>query len=48
MDFELSDEQRAFAETTRIFAREEWLPQAPGWDERDEFPGQRSASGLRF
>ena len=38
MDFELSDEQRAFAETARAFAREEWLPQAPGWDERGEFP----------
>src|SRR6516162_9578712 len=38
MDFELSDEQRAFAETARAFAREEWLPQAPGWDERSEFP----------
>ena len=29
MDFELSDEQRAFAETARIVAREEWLLQAP-------------------
>src|SRR6516225_11970878 len=38
MDFELSDEQRAFAETARAFAREEWLPQAPEWDEREEFP----------
>ena len=38
MDFELSDEQRAFQETARAFAREEWLPQAPGWDEREEFP----------
>src|SRR6202047_3249705 len=38
MDFELSDEQRAFAETARAFAREEWLPHAPGWDERAEFP----------
>ena len=31
MDFDFTDEQRAFA-------REEWLPQAPGWDERGEFP----------
>src|ERR1700738_5089624 len=38
MDFELSDEQRAFSETARTFAREEWLPQARGWDERGEFP----------
>jgi alkylation response protein AidB-like acyl-CoA dehydrogenase len=38
MDFELSDEQRAFAETAQAFARDEWLPYAPGWDERAEFP----------
>jgi hypothetical protein len=50
MDFELSDEQRAFAETARAFAREEWLPQAPGWDERGEFPvaALRAAAGLGF
>jgi isobutyryl-CoA dehydrogenase len=38
MYFELSDEQRAFVETARAFARDEWLPRAPGWDERGEFP----------
>ena len=50
MDFELSDEQRAFAETARTFAREEWLPQAPGWDERSEFPVEalRRAAELGF
>src|SRR5437899_3046375 len=50
MDFELSDEQRAFAETARAFAREEWLPQAPGWDERGEFPvaALRAAAALGF
>jgi alkylation response protein AidB-like acyl-CoA dehydrogenase len=50
MDFELSDEQRAFAETARTFAREEWLPQAPGWDERQEFPVEalRRAAALGF
>ncbi|MBV9199556.1 MAG: acyl-CoA dehydrogenase family protein [Alphaproteobacteria bacterium] len=50
MDFELSDEQRAFAETTRAFAREEWLPHAPGWDEREEFPvaALRRAAELGF
>jgi hypothetical protein len=50
MDFDLSDEQRAFAETARAFAREEWLPQAPGWDERGEFPvaALRRAAGLGF
>src|SRR6516164_6711648 len=50
MDFELSDEQRAFAETARAFAREEWLPQAPEWDERAEFPvgALRRAAELGF
>jgi alkylation response protein AidB-like acyl-CoA dehydrogenase len=50
MDFELSDEQRAFAETARAFARDEWLPQAPGWDERGEFPvaALRAAAELGF
>ncbi len=50
MDFELSDEQRAFAETAQAFAREEWLPQAPGWDERSEFPvaALRRAAELGF
>jgi alkylation response protein AidB-like acyl-CoA dehydrogenase len=50
MDFELSDEQRAFAETARMFAREEWLPHAPGWDERAEFPVEalRRAAELGF
>src|SRR5918912_566857 len=38
MDFDLTADQRAFAETAREFAREQWLPQAPGWDERLEFP----------
>ena len=50
MDFELSDDQRAFAETARTFAREEWLPHAPGWDERAEFPvaALRQAAELGF
>jgi hypothetical protein len=50
MDFELSEEQRAFAETARAFAREEWLPQAPGWDERGEFPvaALRASAELGF
>ena len=50
MDFDLSDEQRAFAETARAFAREDWLPQAPGWDERSEFPvaALRRAAELGF
>ena len=50
MDFDLSDEQRAFAETARAFAREEWLPHAPGWDEWEEFPvaALRRAAELGF
>jgi len=50
MDFELSDEQRAFQDTARQFAQEEWLPHAPGWDEREEFPeaALRQAAALGF
>ncbi len=50
MDFELSAEQRAFEETARAFARADWLPQAPGWDERQEFPVEalRRAAALGF
>jgi alkylation response protein AidB-like acyl-CoA dehydrogenase len=50
MDFALSDEQRAFQETARAFASEEWLPQAAGWDERAEFPIEalRKAAALGF
>jgi alkylation response protein AidB-like acyl-CoA dehydrogenase len=50
MDFTLSDEQRAFQETARDFARDEWRPYAPGWDEREEFPVEalRRAASLGF
>jgi alkylation response protein AidB-like acyl-CoA dehydrogenase len=50
MDFALSDEQRAILETAQSFAREEWLPLAPGWDERREFPvaALRRAAALGF
>ena len=50
MDFALSDDQRAFQQTARSFARAEWLPQAPGWDERQEFPVEalRRAAALGF
>ena len=50
MDFDLSDEQRAFQDTAREFARDEWLPDAPGWDEREEFPEEalRRAAALGF
>lgn len=50
MDFDLSAEQQAFQETARNFARAEWLPQAPGWDAREEFPAAalRAAAALGF
>src|SRR5947209_10811555 len=50
MDFILSDEQRAFQETARDFAHDEWLPHAPGWDQREEFPVEalRRAAALGF
>jgi alkylation response protein AidB-like acyl-CoA dehydrogenase len=50
MDFELSEEQRAFEETARNFAREEWAQEASGWDERKEFPVEalRRAAALGF
>ncbi len=50
MDFALSDEQRAFQETARTFAREEWAPHAPDWDECGEFPvtALRRSAALGF
>src|SRR5439155_13239523 len=50
MDFELSAEERAFQDTARAFARDEWLPHAAGWDEREEFPAAalRAAAALGF
>ena len=33
MDFSLSEEQRAFQELARDFAREQLLPEAAAWDE---------------
>jgi alkylation response protein AidB-like acyl-CoA dehydrogenase len=50
MDFDLSEEQRAFEATARQFALDEWLPHAAGWDEREEFPEEalRRAAALGF
>jgi alkylation response protein AidB-like acyl-CoA dehydrogenase len=50
MDFDLSDVQLAFRETACQFAQDEWLPYAPGWDEREEFPEEalRRAAALGF
>jgi alkylation response protein AidB-like acyl-CoA dehydrogenase len=50
MDFVLSEDQLAFQETARDFARREWLPHAAGWDAREEFPvaALRAAAALGF
>jgi len=50
MDFDLTEDQRAFQETAQEFARSEWLPHAPGWDAREEFPVEalRAAATLGF
>src|SRR2546423_15431746 len=38
MDFDLTDEQRAFQDTARDFARAEMMPFARAWDEEETFP----------
>ncbi len=50
MDFELSEEQRAFQATAREFAREEFAPRAKEWDEKYVFPVEslRKAAKLGF
>jgi alkylation response protein AidB-like acyl-CoA dehydrogenase len=50
MDFELTEEQRAFQETARSFAREEMMPRAREWDEGEIFPVDtlRQAAALGF
>ncbi|MBN9049740.1 MAG: acyl-CoA dehydrogenase family protein [Rhizobiales bacterium] len=50
MDFELSEEQRAFQDTARDFAVTEMMPQARQWDEDEIFPVQtlRKAAALGF
>src|SRR5246500_4486219 len=50
MDFELSEEQRAFAAVARTFAREEMMPFAREWDEGEVFPVEalRRAAALGF
>jgi alkylation response protein AidB-like acyl-CoA dehydrogenase len=50
MDFELSEEQRAFAAVGRTFAREEMMPFARAWDEGEVFPVEalRKAAALGF
>jgi len=50
MDFDLTEEQRAFQETARTFAREAMMPRARDWDENETFPVEtlRQAAALGF
>jgi len=50
MDFALTDEQRAFQDTARDFARAEMMPFARHWDENEVFPVAtlRKAAALGF
>ncbi len=50
MDFHLSEDQRAFQETARQFARDEMMPHAREWDEKSIFPVDtlRKAAQLGF
>jgi alkylation response protein AidB-like acyl-CoA dehydrogenase len=50
MNFELSEEQRAFQATARTFARGEMMPKAKVWDENEIFPiaELRQAAALGF
>lgn len=44
MDFELSEEQRAFQDAARAFATGEMAPQAARWDEEKHFPRETIAA----
>jgi alkylation response protein AidB-like acyl-CoA dehydrogenase len=50
MDFDLTEEQRAFQATARTFAREAMMPHARTWDENETFPVEtlRQAATLGF
>src|SRR5438105_13511138 len=50
MDFELTEEQRAFQAVARSFARQQMMPFAREWDEREIFPvgTLRQAAALGF
>jgi alkylation response protein AidB-like acyl-CoA dehydrogenase len=50
MDFELTEDQRAFQATARQFAREHMAPNARAWDENETFPVAelRQAAALGF
>src|SRR5882762_1053083 len=50
MDFELTEDQRAFQATARQFARDDMAPKARAWDENETFPVPelRQAAALGF
>ena len=50
MDFNLTEEQRAFQDTARAFARDQMMPHARDWDEGEVFPVDcmREAAALGF
>jgi alkylation response protein AidB-like acyl-CoA dehydrogenase len=50
MNFELNEDQRAFQQTAREFARSEMMPHARTWDEAEIFPVDtlRKAAALGF
>src|SRR3954468_14037287 len=50
MDFNLTEEQRAFQATARQFARDAMMPHARDWDEHEIFPVEtlREAAALGF
>jgi alkylation response protein AidB-like acyl-CoA dehydrogenase len=50
MDFKLSDDQQAFQDTARKFARDQMVPKAAKWDEEKIFPESelRAAAALGF
>jgi alkylation response protein AidB-like acyl-CoA dehydrogenase len=50
MDFDLTEDQRAFQGTARSFARDEMMPHARDWDESEIFPVEalRKAAALGF
>ncbi len=50
MDFELTEDQRAFQATARQFARDSMMPKARAWDEDEIFPVAelRQAAALGF
>jgi alkylation response protein AidB-like acyl-CoA dehydrogenase len=50
MDFELTEDQRAFQATARTFAHDEMMPHARDWDENETFPVAtlRKAAALGF